>query len=158
MEMVRAGHPARQLQALPRCACQSPVCPQEHGPTWSVAGDAGLIGLAVGVRRVVVLPVPRLRRRFSLAWPGRLRHSRRRRRADHRRLSARGKADREARPPRGCARAWHHRPMDPAPFLASLDAGTPIVLDGGLATQLEAMGEDLSDGLWSARLLADAPG
>src|SRR4051794_14212651 len=48
--------------------------------------------------------------------------------------------------------------MDPAPFLAALDAGTPIVLDGGLATQLEAMGEDLSDGLWSARLLADAPG
>ena len=47
--------------------------------------------------------------------------------------------------------------MDPAPFLAALRAGSPIVLDGGLATQLEAMGADLSDALWSARLLADAP-
>ena len=47
--------------------------------------------------------------------------------------------------------------MDPAPFLAALRARAPIVLDGGLATELEAMGEDLSDGLWSARLLADAP-
>lgn len=33
----------------------------------------------------------------------------------------------------------------------------PIVLDGGLATELEARGADLSDHLWSARLLADAP-
>ncbi|MFC4003134.1 homocysteine S-methyltransferase [Prauserella oleivorans] len=33
----------------------------------------------------------------------------------------------------------------------------PVVLDGGLATQLEARGHDLSDALWSARLLADAP-
>jgi S-methylmethionine-dependent homocysteine/selenocysteine methylase len=33
----------------------------------------------------------------------------------------------------------------------------PVVLDGGLATQLEATGHDLSDELWSARLLADAP-
>lgn len=29
--------------------------------------------------------------------------------------------------------------------------------DGGLATELEAHGHDLSDALWSARLLADAP-
>jgi homocysteine S-methyltransferase len=28
----------------------------------------------------------------------------------------------------------------------------------GLATELEARGNDLSDSLWSARLLADAPG
>lgn len=47
--------------------------------------------------------------------------------------------------------------MDPTGFLRALRAGTPIVLDGGLATELEAMGEDLSDRLWSARLLADAP-
>jgi homocysteine S-methyltransferase len=47
--------------------------------------------------------------------------------------------------------------VDPALFLAALRAGAPIVLDGGLASQLEAMGEDLSDRLWSARLLADAP-
>ncbi|MEU6643057.1 homocysteine S-methyltransferase [Saccharomonospora sp. NPDC046836] len=33
----------------------------------------------------------------------------------------------------------------------------PIVLDGGLATELEARGHDLSDALWSARLLTDAP-
>jgi homocysteine S-methyltransferase len=32
-----------------------------------------------------------------------------------------------------------------------------IVLDGGLATELEARGHDLSDELWSARLLADDP-
>ena len=32
-----------------------------------------------------------------------------------------------------------------------------IVLDGGLATELERRGNDLSDRLWSARLLADAP-
>ena len=33
----------------------------------------------------------------------------------------------------------------------------PIVLDGGLATQLEAQGADLSDALWSARLLLEDP-
>ncbi|ORA13290.1 homocysteine S-methyltransferase [Mycobacterium arosiense] len=32
-----------------------------------------------------------------------------------------------------------------------------MLLDGGLATELEARGHDLSDSLWSARLLADAP-
>jgi homocysteine S-methyltransferase len=32
-----------------------------------------------------------------------------------------------------------------------------IVLDGGLATELEERGNDLSDALWSARLLADDP-
>jgi len=32
-----------------------------------------------------------------------------------------------------------------------------LVADGGLATQLEAQGNDLSDALWSARLLMDAP-
>jgi len=36
--------------------------------------------------------------------------------------------------------------------------GAPVrVLDGGLATTLEARGHDLSDALWSARLLIDAP-
>lgn len=34
----------------------------------------------------------------------------------------------------------------------------PLTLDGGLATELEARGHDLSDVLWSARLLSDAPG
>ena len=32
-----------------------------------------------------------------------------------------------------------------------------LVADGGLATELEAQGNDLSDSLWSARLLLDAP-
>jgi hypothetical protein len=41
-------------------------------------------------------------------------------------------------------------------LLAALAAG-PVLLDGGLATQLEAAGADLSDELWSARLLADDP-
>ena len=35
--------------------------------------------------------------------------------------------------------------------------GTVLVTDGGLATELEARGNDLSDDLWSARLLADVP-
>ena len=34
---------------------------------------------------------------------------------------------------------------------------TVLIGDGGLATELEARGHDLSDELWSARLLADAP-
>lgn len=33
-----------------------------------------------------------------------------------------------------------------------------LLLDGGLSNQLEAQGCDLSDALWSARLLADGPG
>jgi S-methylmethionine-dependent homocysteine/selenocysteine methylase len=41
-------------------------------------------------------------------------------------------------------------------FVGALSAG-PLLLDGGLATELEAAGHDLSDELWSARLLADAP-
>ncbi len=36
-------------------------------------------------------------------------------------------------------------------------ADGPVVLDGGLATLLEARGHDLSSDLWSARLLTDAP-
>ncbi|MEU8826527.1 homocysteine S-methyltransferase [Streptomyces sp. NPDC048636] len=42
-------------------------------------------------------------------------------------------------------------------FAAALE-GPPLVLDGGLSNQLEAQGCDLSDDLWSARLLADDPG
>ncbi|MBL1100521.1 homocysteine S-methyltransferase [Streptomyces coffeae] len=40
----------------------------------------------------------------------------------------------------------------------ALEGRTPLVLDGGLSNQLEAQGCDLSDDLWSARLLADDPG
>jgi homocysteine S-methyltransferase len=41
--------------------------------------------------------------------------------------------------------------------LADRLAQGPVVLDGGLATLLEAHGHDLSSALWSARLLADNP-
>jgi homocysteine S-methyltransferase len=34
----------------------------------------------------------------------------------------------------------------------------PVVLDGGMSNALEDRGHDLSDALWSARLLRDAPG
>ncbi|WP_129786724.1 homocysteine S-methyltransferase [Promicromonospora panici] len=40
-------------------------------------------------------------------------------------------------------------------FLEPNDA--VLITDGGLATELEMRGHDLSDDLWSARLLADAP-
>jgi homocysteine S-methyltransferase len=36
-------------------------------------------------------------------------------------------------------------------------ADTVLISDGGLATELAARGHDLSDALWSARLLVDAP-
>ena len=43
-----------------------------------------------------------------------------------------------------------------ARFAAALTTG-PVLLDGGLATQLEAQGANLSTGLWSAQLLLDGP-
>jgi homocysteine S-methyltransferase len=43
------------------------------------------------------------------------------------------------------------------PPLADALTDGPVVLDGGLATQLEAAGADLSSALWSARLLRDDP-
>jgi homocysteine S-methyltransferase len=50
--------------------------------------------------------------------------------------------------------------MKPEPgsdrFAAALTAG-PVLLDGGLATQLEAQGATLSTALWSAQLLVDDP-
>ncbi|MZD09510.1 homocysteine S-methyltransferase, partial [Streptomyces sp. SID5785] len=46
--------------------------------------------------------------------------------------------------------------MISTPFTEALAAG-PLVLDGGLSNQLESAGHDLSDALWSARLLAEAP-
>jgi homocysteine S-methyltransferase len=41
--------------------------------------------------------------------------------------------------------------------LANALEGGPVVLDGGLATQLEAQGHKLNSALWSARLLRDDP-
>ena len=46
----------------------------------------------------------------------------------------------------------HHDRGDPAAA-----RGVTTVLDGGLATELEARGHDLSDRLWSARLLLSEP-
>jgi homocysteine S-methyltransferase len=41
--------------------------------------------------------------------------------------------------------------------LANALEGGPVVLDGGLATQLEAQGHKLNSALWSARLLGEDP-
>ena len=46
---------------------------------------------------------------------------------------------------------------DTPPLLADALAAGTLVLDGGLSNQLGAAGHDLSDELWSARLLADQP-
>ena len=48
-------------------------------------------------------------------------------------------------------------PHPPAATLAEAMATGPLVLDGGLSNQLTSAGYDLSDELWSARLLADRP-
>jgi homocysteine S-methyltransferase len=44
------------------------------------------------------------------------------------------------------------------PFGPILERQEVVILDGGLSTQLEAQGNDLSDALWSARLLLEDPG
>lgn len=44
----------------------------------------------------------------------------------------------------------------PRTFTDALAEG-PLVLDGGLATQLEAAGHDLTSGVWSAQVLAEDP-
>ncbi|MGY1702444.1 homocysteine S-methyltransferase [Geodermatophilus sp. SYSU D00766] len=44
----------------------------------------------------------------------------------------------------------------PPPLADALATG-PVVLDGGLSTELEARGHDVSSALWSARLLRDDP-
>ena len=43
------------------------------------------------------------------------------------------------------------------PITPFIERQGALVLDGGLATELEQRGADLSDALWSARLLADDP-
>ena len=57
----------------------------------------------------------------------------------------------DPRPPTGSGHG-----VVPGSLHAALAAG-PIMLDGGLATELEAQGHDLSSALWSARLLTDDP-
>jgi homocysteine S-methyltransferase len=44
----------------------------------------------------------------------------------------------------------------PIPLAEALAAG-PVLLDGGLSTELESRGHDVSSTLWSARLLRDDP-
>ncbi|WP_317446081.1 homocysteine S-methyltransferase [Streptomyces collinus] len=46
---------------------------------------------------------------------------------------------------------------DTSPGLADTLATSTVVLDGGMSNQLGAAGHDLSDELWSARLLAEQP-
>ncbi len=47
--------------------------------------------------------------------------------------------------------------MTPNPISRFLHAQGVMILDGGLATELEARGYDLDDALWSARLLIEEP-
>ena len=42
-------------------------------------------------------------------------------------------------------------------FIRALERDVPLILDGGLATQLEAQGCDISNALWSASLLQSNP-
>ncbi len=49
------------------------------------------------------------------------------------------------------------RPPADNPLAPLVALHRAIVLDGGLATQLEAQGNDLADPLWSARLLVENP-
>ncbi|MDE0756083.1 MAG: homocysteine S-methyltransferase [Woeseiaceae bacterium] len=42
-------------------------------------------------------------------------------------------------------------------FESALKHSDPVILDGGLATQLESMGFDIDGALWSAKLLASNP-
>lgn len=46
---------------------------------------------------------------------------------------------------------------DKTRFSALLKSGRPIVIDGGLATQLEAQGCDISNPLWSASMIQSDP-
>ncbi|GKQ37074.1 homocysteine S-methyltransferase [Streptomyces sp. A012304] len=48
-------------------------------------------------------------------------------------------------------------PSPQSPTLAEALASGAVVLDGGMSNQLESAGHDLSDELWSARLLAERP-
>lgn len=60
-------------------------------------------------------------------------------------------------PPRPASTSVVTMTSHTSPSLAyALAAGT-VVLDGGMSNQLESAGHDLSDELWSARLLAERP-
>jgi homocysteine S-methyltransferase len=55
-----------------------------------------------------------------------------------------------------CGQVWQCKPVLNK-FEQLLEQDGPIVLDGGLATQLESMGFDISGALWSAVLLESNP-
>lgn len=48
-------------------------------------------------------------------------------------------------------------PVAQSPLTPFLEHNSVLIIDGGLATELEARGYQLNDRLWSARLLHDAP-
>src|SRR5687768_2018188 len=50
-----------------------------------------------------------------------------------------------------------HSMMDPARIDLMRLGSRPVILDGGLATELERRGHDTTGPLWSARVLLDAP-
>lgn len=47
--------------------------------------------------------------------------------------------------------------MSKTAFASALERSAPLIIDGGLATQLEAQGCDISNPLWSASLLLEQP-
>jgi homocysteine S-methyltransferase len=62
---------------------------------------------------------------------------------------------------RSCGPTASRADRDDGPVTSSLPAALaagPVVLDGGLSTELEARGHDVASALWSARLLRDDPG
>ena len=48
--------------------------------------------------------------------------------------------------------------LEPNPLAPFLETQRAVILDGGLATELEAHGFDLNDDLWSAKVLIEQPG
>jgi homocysteine S-methyltransferase len=63
--------------------------------------------------------------------------------------------------PRSCGPTAFRADRDDGPVTSPLSAALaagPVVLDGGLSTELEARGHDVASALWSARLLRDDPG
>ena len=84
-------------------------------------------------------------------------------------LACRGRYATEAGAPPGPASGEGARPNTPqfgrtpsqSPYSGRVGLALPeesvLISDGGLATELEARGHDLSDPLWSAKLLAHAP-
>src|SRR3954470_12566526 len=54
-------------------------------------------------------------------------------------------------------RSQYRERIEGMPALADALGARPVILDGGLSTELESLGHDVSSALWSARLLRDDP-